>query len=113
MKMAVAVMERDRISELAGTEEIMELRRQYQKLNEMSYANGGIEHLAYMLSGISGQNIYENKIIKTYFEILDTKNFLLEKYSELPDIEALKHEKNVKDAIDDADETLTLIEQCI
>jgi len=110
--MNIAVVERDRINEIAVTEEIKELRKQYQELNEMAYADGGIEHLSYMLSGISGQNINENKMLKTYFEILDTKNFLLEKYAELSGIEMLKHEKNVKEAVEDADETLSLISQC-
>ena len=111
--MAPAVMERDRISELAETDEIKELRKCCRQDNESIYANRGIESLVYMLSGICGQNVYENKIWQIYFEILDTRDFLKEKYEELSYIEAAGIKQDVEEILEEAEETLNLILECL
>ena len=108
--MTVAVMERDRISELADMEEIKELRKFYRQENESAYARRGIEFLAYTLSLVSGQKICEGKEAAIYFEILDTRDFLKEKYAELSDIEALKCKKDIEDVLNETDEILDFIE---
>ena len=111
--MTVTIMERDRITDIAKMEEIIELRKRYRYENEMIYTKEGIEYLASILSGISGLNIYENSIIKMYFEILEMKNYLEEKYALLSPNDAIKYKNNVDSAVKDADETLSLIEQCL
>ena len=108
--MAVAVIERDRLRELAETDKIRELRKQYRRENEMSYAaDKDILSFALTLSGISDQKIYVGKAAAIYFEILDTKNFLLEKFAELTDIETIKYKGEIELCLKEADEKLDFI----
>ena len=108
--MAVAVMERDRISEIAETDEIKELRKQYRQENEMSYAkNKDILSLADLLSAICGFNVYLGEEAARYFEILDTKDFLLEKYAALPDVEAAKYKDELELYLREANKELEFL----
>ena len=104
--MTVAVMEQDRLSEIAETKEIKALRKIYKEDNEGDYADGGVKLLAYMLLGVCGKKVYEGKEAAIYYEILDATNFLKGKYEELSDIEAMKVKKYVEEALDEAEENL-------
>ncbi|MDR2861722.1 MAG: hypothetical protein LBV07_04165 [Syntrophobacterales bacterium] len=104
--MTVAVVERDRISEIAETEEIKALRKIYKEDNEGDYADGGVKLLSYMLLGVCDKKVYEGKEAAIYFEILDARNFLKKKYAELSDIEAMKVKKDVEEALGEAEENL-------
>lgn len=111
--MATLVTELDKIAELAETDEIKELRKRYKEENELIYKDSNIKSFAYILSGICGQNIYIGKEVVMYFEILEMRDFLKDKYVELPNIEALKYKKDIESVLNEADETLKLLEQCM
>ena len=98
------------ISEIAETDEIKELRKLNQELNEMSYAKGGIYSLSFTLLGVCDQKIYIGKEAELYYDILDTRDFLKEKYAELSNAEAEKHKEDVEEALEEADEVLRYIE---
>ena len=109
MKMTVAVAEQDKTCELAETEEIKALREGYRESNEAAYAEGGIESLTFTLSSVCGQNIYEGKEAAAYFEILDTRDFLQEKYAGLSDVEMMKHKEDVEITLDEAEDMLNFL----
>ncbi|MCL2009220.1 MAG: hypothetical protein FWG71_01575 [Synergistaceae bacterium] len=111
--MAVAVMERDLIKALAETDEIRALRKFYRQENESAHARRGIDFLACALSLVSGQKIYEGKEAAIYFEILDTRDFLKEKYAELSDIESSRYKSDVEGVLEEAEETLKFLEGSI
>ena len=107
--MAVTVMERDKITELAETDEIIKLRKRNQELNEMTYTDGNILSFASTLSGICGLNVYVGQDAARYFEILDTMNFLLEKFVELSDVEAIKYRDEIEEYLQEANEELEFL----
>jgi hypothetical protein len=104
--MPVAVMEQDRISEVAETDKIKALRKIYKEDNEGDYADGGVKLLAYMLLGVCDKKVYEGKEAAKYYEILDASDFLKGKYAELSDIEAMKVKNDVEEALAEAEENL-------
>ena len=107
--MTVEVEERNKIAELLKTEEIIELRKRFKEENEMIYEKGGIESLISMLSGLCSVNVYDCKEIETYFEILETRDFLKEKYTELSDIESSKYNGRVELGLNEANEELDFL----
>ena len=109
--MTTAVAELDKIAELAETDEIRELREFYQEDNESTYANRGIKSFASVLSGVCGKNIYVGEETKVYFEILDMRDFLKEKYAELSKTEAAKYKKDVEEVLKEADRELSFLEK--
>jgi ABC-type uncharacterized transport system permease subunit len=104
--MPVAIAERDRISEIADTEEIKAFRKTTRENNEEIYADRGINSLSNMLLGVCDRKVYVGKAAEIYFDILDTRDYLMEKYAELSDIEAMKVKKDVEEALDEAEEEL-------
>ena len=108
--MAIAAVEQNRISELAETNEIKKKRESYQRCNEATYADGGIASLSSMLLGVCDRKLYIGEEADIYYDILDTRDYLKEKYDELSDIEAIKHKKDVEEALDEADAVLNYIE---
>ena len=85
--MAVAVMERDRISELAETDEILALREKCKKEAELIYGNGDIDVLADALSILAERGIYRTDSLGVYIDIQETMNLLREKYVDITDHE--------------------------
>ena len=111
--MTVAVMERNRIDELTELDEIKELRKRYRESNETAYVDGDILSFADTLSAICGQNVYEGQDAAVYFEILDTRDFLLEKFVELPDAEVAKYKDEIEEYLQEADEELEFLKSQI
>ena len=107
--MAVEVMERNKIAELAETEEIKEARKLYRESNEMLYVDGDILSFASMLSGICGQNVYVGQDAAVYFEILDTRDFLLEKYFGLSNNEIEKYKDKIEKYLQEAKKELEFL----
>ena len=104
--MTVEIVERNRIAELAETAEIKEQRKFWKEDNESSYAEKGIKSFAYVLSGVCGKNIYLENEVSVYFEILDMRDFLKEKYAELSETDVAKYKKDVEIVLNEADEVL-------
>jgi len=104
--MTVAVVERGILAEHAKTEGIKELRKFWEKDNESTYVEGGIESLSFTLLGVCDKKVYLGEEVSVYFEILDLRDCLKEKYSELSDSEALKHKEDVEVALNEAQEIL-------
>ena len=109
MKMTGLAAERIQENAIADTDEIKKLRELYQRENKMAYADGGVESLAFTLSGVCGQNIYVGKEAAVYFEILDTRDFLKEKYAELSDFEMIKHKEDVESTLAEAEDMLKFL----
>ena len=107
--MTVEVMERNRIVELAETEEIKELRKQNQEFNEMAYADRDILSFASILSGICGLNVYSGKEAIRYFEILDARDFLSKKFTELSVVEMEEHKDEIEEYLEEANEELDFL----
>ena len=108
--MTVAVVAQDRINELAETEEIKKLRKFYREENKSAYERKGIEFLGYVLSSICAQYLFVGEEAERYFKVLDARNFLLEKYKELPDAEAINCREEIEDYLEEADEELEYLE---
>ena len=102
-------MELDMIAELAEMDEIKELRKRYRESNEMAYVEGDILSFADTLSAICGQNVYLEQDAAVYFEILDTRDFLLEKLVELSDIEVAKYKDEIEEYLQEASEELEFL----
>ena len=109
MKMAVPVIERDLIAELAETDEIKRSRLLSQRFNKMVYADGGVDSLSFTLLGVCDRKLYIGKEAEIYYDILDTRDFLKEKYDELSEAETEKYKDDVEEALDEADEVLNYI----
>ena len=106
-------MELDRIAELAEMDAIKELRKRYRESNEMVYADGDILSFADTLSAICWQNVYVGQDAAVYFEILDTRDFLLEKFVELSDIEVAKYQDEIEEYLQEANEELEFLKNQI
>ena len=111
--MTTAVIERDVIAELAETDEIRRSRILSKRLNEMVYTDGDILSFASALSGICGLNVYVGKEVVRYFEILDSRDFLLDKFSELSDIDAAKYKDEIEEYLQEANEELEFLKSQI
>ena len=107
--MITEVMERNKIAEFAEMDEIKEARKLYQELYEMSYARGGVDSLSSLLLGACDRKIYLDEEADVYYNILDTRDFLKEKYAELSEAELEKYKDDVEEALDEADEVLSYI----
>ena len=106
-KMTMAVQ--SRTYELTEMEEIKALRKGYRESNEAAYADGGVMSLTFTLSSVCGQNIYEGKEAAAYFEILDTRDFLQEKYIELSNLEMMNHKEDVEITLGEAEDMLNFL----
>ena len=106
MKLAT---EREMESNIVVTKKIQALREQYREHNEITYAQGGVESLADTLTAISDRKIYVGEEAIIYFDILDTRDLLKEKYAELTDIEAARLKEDVNDALDEAEKMLNFL----
>ena len=111
--MTVAVVERDTITELAETEEITKSRELYQRWNEMRFTNDGIDSLVDALLGSCDRKLYIGQEAVVYYDILDTRDFLKEKYALLSEAETAKFEGDVEEALDEADKVLSYIRDSI
>ena len=107
--MTVAVIERNRIDELAEIEEIKELRKHYREESESAFTERGLLSLAGLLSFLCGKNVFVGQDAAVYFEILDTRDFLLEKYAELPREEAAKYKDKIDSYLKEANEELEFL----
>ena len=107
--MIVAIAERNILAELAETDEIKELRKLYQKGNEMTFTSGGVKALSTMLLGVCDRKIYIGKEADVYYDILDTRDYLKGKYGLLSEVEAKEIEYEVEEALEEADKILTSI----
>ena len=109
--MTAAVMERDKIVELAEMEEIKALRAKYREDNEELFANGGIKSVIWDLLAICDQNIYVGKEAAIYFDILDMRDFLQEKYAELSATLLPEQKEKIEEALTEANESLTTLRE--
>jgi len=100
---------RDRIRKMSEMDKIKESRNINKKLNEMVYFDGGVDALSSTLLGVCDRKIYVKEEADVYFDILDTRIYLKEKYEELPIIEALKYKEDVNEALKEADKVLLYI----
>jgi hypothetical protein len=107
--MSIALVERDILAELAETDEIMEARRFNQRNNEMTFADGGIDSLSSLLLGVCDRKLYIGQEADVYYDILDTRDFLKEKYDLLSETEAAQYKEHVEEAINEAEEVLNYI----
>ena len=111
--MAVAVVERDILTELAETEEIKKSRKLYRRWNEMRFTNAGIDSLVDALLGSCDRKLYIGQEAIVYYDIMDTRDFLKEKYALLSEAEAAEFEDDVEEALDEADKVLSHIRDSI
>jgi len=112
MKMTVEVAERNKLAELAETEEIKKYRKENQEINLLVYVTKGIISLSSSLLAACDQKLYIGKEALVYYDILDTRDLLKEKYVELSEaeVEALKCKGDIDEALAEADEVLRYIE---
>ena len=108
-KMSEVVAERDKIAELAETEEIKKSRERYQKQNERLYANEDIESLIWTLSGLCGLNIHVGNEADMYFGIMDFQEYVIERYAKLSESEAEKYKRDYEEVMEEAREELEFI----